>query len=53
LVEGKLKDLVKLKLLVDERPVEFLVKLGLDPEVKKSFPQFDLLEFLLQLASKR
>jgi hypothetical protein len=45
-------DLVKLKLLVEERPVEILVKLGLDPEVEKSFPQLDLSRFLLQLASK-
>jgi hypothetical protein len=51
LVEGKLDDLVNLKLLV-ERPVEFSVKLGLDPEVEKSFPQLDLSKFLLQLASK-
>jgi hypothetical protein len=52
MVEGKLDDLVTLKPLVEERPVEFLVKLGLDPEVEKSFPQLDLSKFILQLASK-
>jgi hypothetical protein len=29
------------------------VKLGLDLEVKQSFPQLDLSKFLLQLASER
>jgi hypothetical protein len=44
--------LVELKPLVEERPVELLVKLGLDSEGEKSFPQLDLSKFLLQLASK-
>jgi hypothetical protein len=45
--------LVRLKLLVQERPVEFLVKLGPDPEEEEeSFPRLDLSKFHLQLASK-
>jgi hypothetical protein len=44
--------LVKLKPLVEERSVKFLVKLGLDSEGEKSFPQLDLSKFLLQLANK-
>jgi hypothetical protein len=45
-------DLVKLKPLVEERPVELLVKLGLDSEGEKNFPRLDLSKFLLQLPSK-
>jgi hypothetical protein len=46
--------LVRLKLLVQERPVEILVKLGPDPEEEEeeSFPRLDLSKFHLQLASK-
>jgi hypothetical protein len=44
--------LVELKPLVEERPVEFLVKLGLDPEEEKSFPRLDPSKFLVQPASK-
>jgi hypothetical protein len=32
-------DLVELKPLVEERPVELLVKLGLDSEGEKNFPR--------------
>jgi hypothetical protein len=53
LVEGKLDDLVTLKLPVEERLVGLLVKMGLDLEVKQSSPQLDLSKFLLQLASER
>jgi hypothetical protein len=45
-------DLVELKPLVEERLVEFLVKLGLDSEGEMSFLQLDPSRFLLQLASK-
>jgi hypothetical protein len=43
---------VKLKPLVEERPVEFLVRLGLNPGEEKNFPQIDPPKFPLQLASK-
>jgi hypothetical protein len=45
-------NLVELKPLVEERPVELLVKLGLDFEGEKNFLQLDLSKFLLQLAIK-
>jgi hypothetical protein len=52
-VVEKLDDfLVKLKPLVEERPVEFLVKLGLNPVEEKNFSQLDPPKFPLQLASK-
>jgi hypothetical protein len=45
-------DLVELKPLVEERPVELLVKLGLDSEGEKNFLQLDLSKLPLQLASE-
>jgi hypothetical protein len=37
-VEGKLDDLIKLKPLVEEKLVEFSVRLELNPGEEKSFP---------------
>jgi hypothetical protein len=52
-VEGKLDDfLVKLRLPVEEKMVESLVKLELNHDEEKSSPQFDSPKFLLQLASR-
>jgi hypothetical protein len=51
--EGKLDDfLVMLKPLVEEKLVEFLVRLGLNPGEEKNSPQFDPPKFPLQLASR-
>jgi hypothetical protein len=44
---------VTLKLLVEERLVELLVKLELNLGVEQSFPQLDLSKLLLQLTSER
>jgi hypothetical protein len=44
--------LVKLKPLVEERPVEFLVRLGLNPGEEKNSPQLGPPKFLLQLANR-
>jgi hypothetical protein len=52
LTEGKLDDLVKLKPLVEEKPVEFSVRLGLNPGEEKNSPQLDPQRFPLQLVSK-
>jgi hypothetical protein len=47
-LEGKLDDfLVKLRLLVEEKLVEPLVRLGLDYDEEKDSPQFDPSKFPL------
>jgi hypothetical protein len=43
---------VKLRLLVEEKMVESLVRLELNHDEEKNSPQFGLLKFLLQLASR-
>jgi hypothetical protein len=53
LAEEKLDDfLVKLRLLVEEKLVESLVRLGLDHDEEKNSPQFDPPKFPLQLTSR-
>jgi hypothetical protein len=53
LAEGKLDDLlVKLRLPVEEKMVESLVKLELNHDEEKNSPQFGSPKFLLQLTSE-
>jgi hypothetical protein len=43
---------VKLRLLVEEKMVESLVRLELNHDEEKNSPQFDSPKFLLQLTSR-
>jgi hypothetical protein len=53
LAEEKLDDfLVKLRLLVEEKLVESLVRLGLNHDKERNSPQFDPPKFPLQLTSR-
>jgi hypothetical protein len=53
LAEEKLNDfLVKLRLLVEEKMVESLVRLELNHDEEKNSPQLDSPKFPLQLASR-
>jgi hypothetical protein len=44
---------VKLRLLVEEKMVESLLRLELNHDEERNYPQFDSPKFSLQLASRR